>query len=57
LKARKEKNKMNKIKINTEQELEENWKNCFIIGLPKSSRTKKKLIEAFRIGITIWRKN
>ena len=48
---------MNKIKINTEQELEENWKNCFIIGLPKSSRTKKKLIEAFRIGITIWRKN
>ena len=42
--------------VKTEKELKENWKNCFIVGLPKTSRTKKKLIEGFRLGIQVRRK-
>lgn len=42
--------------VKTQEELEENWKDCFIIGLPKSSRSKKKLIEGFNLGIRVMRR-
>jgi hypothetical protein len=36
----------------TLDELNKNWSKCFIIGLRKV-KTKKKLIEAFNLGIAI----
>ena len=44
----------NKIIENLE-ELEDNWKSCYIKGLRKGL-TKKKLVEGFKLGCTIWRK-
>jgi len=39
-------------KIETRQELENNWKHCFIVGCGKH-QTKKDLIEGFELGLKV----
>lgn len=36
------------------EELNNNWKNCFIVGCP-NAKTKKTLIEGFNLGFKVRR--
>ena len=49
------KNKQTK-QIETRQELDEHWKDCFIVGIRRKNLSKKYLIEGFELGIKVFRR-
>ncbi len=46
---------MNIKQVESREELEKNWKNCFIKSLPRV-KTRKVLLEGFDVGIAVWKK-
>lgn len=42
--------------IKKREDIEQNWKECFVPYLPRMKRTKKNLLEAFDLGCKVIKK-
>ena len=48
-------NKMETKQIETIEELNKHWEDCYIVGVRKSNITKKYLVEGFNLGCKVLR--